>query len=156
MGNREDDLRKGVESMLVRDLMTKEVVSLQETDSLLDATMIFVRSTLRHLPILRDKQLVGVVTDRDIKQFTPSVLSGITADEYNQLMETTPLSRIMTREPATVRPDQSVLEATTLLCTRRIGCLPVVENGELRGIVTTTDLMKLLLHLLEAQEAGSG
>jgi CBS domain-containing protein len=156
LDDRKGDLRKGKEPMLVRDFMTKEVTCLQETDSLLDATMIFVRSTLRHLPILRDKHLVGVVTERDIKQFTPSILSGITADEYNRLMESTPLSRTMTRDPVTVEPDQSISEAAKILFTRRIGCLPVVENGELKGILTTTDLMKLLLRLLEAQEAGSG
>jgi CBS domain-containing protein len=142
--------------MLVRDFMTKDVTCLQETDSLLDATMIFVRSTFRHLPILRDKLLVGVVTERDIKQFTPSVLSGISPDEYNQLMESTPLSRVMARDPVTVEPGQSISEAAKTLFTRRVGCLPVVEDGELKGILTTSDLMKLLLHLLEAQEAGSG
>ena len=142
--------------MLVRDFMTKDVTYLQETDSLLDATMIFVRSTFRHLPILRDKVLVGVVTERDIKQFTPSVLSGISPDEYNQLMESTPLSRVMARDLVTVEPGQSISEAAKTLFTRRVGCLPVVENGELKGILTTTDLMKLLLRLLEAQDAGSG
>ena len=140
--------------MLVREFMTKEVTSLQETDSLLDATMIFVRSTLRHLPILRDKDLVGVVTERDIKQFAPSILSGITADEYNRVMETTPLSHVMTRDPMTVKPDQPIAEAAKVLFTRRIGCLPVVEDGVLKGILTTTDMMKLLLRLLETEGAG--
>lgn len=142
--------------MLVRDYMTTEVTSLQESDTLLDATMIFVRSTLRHLPVLRGKQLVGVVTERDVKQFAPSILSGISPDEYNKLMESTPLSRVMTRDPATVTPGQPVFEAAKILTTRRIGCLPVVENGELKGILTTTDMLKLLTSLLEAQEAGSG
>src|SRR5574337_918316 len=108
------------------DCMTKEVTSLQETDTMLDATMIFVRSTLRHLPVLRGKTLVGVITERDVKHFAPSVLSGISPDEYNQLMETTELGKVMTRNPLTVRPDQSIFEAAKLLSTKRIGCLPVV------------------------------
>jgi len=142
--------------MLVREFMTTQVTTLQESDTLLDATMIFVRSTLRHLPVLRDKRVVGVVTERDVKQFAPSILSGITPDEYNRLMESTPVSRIMTRDAATVTPDQSMAEAVKILTTRRIGCLPVVEDGELRGILTTTDMLKLLSRLLETQAGGSG
>ena len=118
--------------------------------------MIFVRSTLRHLPVLREKKLVGVVTERDVKQFSPSVLSGISPDIYNQLMETTPISRVMTRDPATVNPDQSMFEAVKVLTTRRIGCLPVVENGELKGILTTTDMLRLLARMLEVPVTGSG
>jgi len=142
--------------MLVRDLMTTEVVTLQETDTLLDASLIFVRSTLRHVPILRGKQLVGVVTERDVKRFTPSVLSGITPNEYNQLMETTPLSKVMTRNPLTMKPDEPVRGAARTFSTQKIGCLPVVESGEVVGILTTTDMLKLLGRLLEGQTEAAG
>jgi CBS domain-containing protein len=137
--------------MLVRDFMTTEVTSLQETDTLLDARMVFVRSSFRHLPVVRDKQLVGVVTEHDVRQFGPSLTSGVSPEAYNQLLETTPVSRAMTRDPVTVRPDQPVFEAANLLYTRRFGCLPVVENGELVGIVSTTDMLRLLVHLIKNQ-----
>jgi acetoin utilization protein AcuB len=135
--------------MLVRDFMTTDLTTLQETDALLEATLVFATSTFRHLPILREKKLVGVVTERDLKHYTPSVLSGIPPEEYNRLMETTPLSKIMTRDPATIAPDNSVFDAVQILYDRRIGCLPVVENGELKGIITTTDMLKLLVVLLK-------
>lgn len=141
--------------MLVGDYMTTEVTTVQETDSLLDAAMIFVRSTLRHLPVLHNETVVGVITERDVKQFAPSILSGITPDEYNQLMETTPISRVMTRDPLTVKPDQPVFEAARILSSKRIGCLPVVKHGELKGIITTTDMLRLLVRLLEAREADA-
>ncbi len=141
--------------MLVSDYMTSELTCVEETDCLLDATMIFLRSTLRHLPVLRGKQLVGVITERDVKHYAPSVLSGLTSDEYNRVLETTPISRVMTRDPATVAPSQSVIEAARLLTSKRIGCLPVVEDGELRGIITTTDMLKLLMKMLELDEATS-
>jgi CBS domain-containing protein len=137
--------------MLVRDFMTTEVTSLQETDTLLDARMVFVRSSFRHLPVLRDKQVVGVVTEHDVRQFGPSLTSGVSPEAYNQLLETTPVSRAMTRDPVTVRPDQPVFEAANLLYTRRFGCLPVVENGELVGIVSTTDMLRLLVHMIRDQ-----
>jgi len=137
--------------MLVRDFMTTEVTALQETDSLLDARMVFVRSNFRHVPVLRGKQLVGVVTEHDVKQFAPSLMSGVRAEQYNQVLETTPISRAMTRDPVMVRPDQLVFEAATTLYTRRLGCLPVVENGELVGIVTTTDMLRLLVRMIREQ-----
>jgi CBS domain-containing membrane protein len=71
-------------------------------------------------------------------------------------MESTPLSRVMTRDAATVTPNQSMYEAVKILTTRRIGCLPVVENGELKGILTTTDMLKLLSRMLEVQATGPG
>jgi len=137
--------------MLVRDFMTTEITTLQEDASLLDATLIFARSSLRHLPILNGKQLVGIVTERDLKHYTPSVLSGISPEAYNQLMETTPLAKIMTRDPVTVGPDSSLVDAGQILYDQRIGCLPVVEAGELKGIITTTDMLKLLIRLLQDQ-----
>ena len=140
--------------MLVRDYMTTELVTVQETDTLLDATMFFVRSTFRHLPVVRGRQLVGVITERDVKQYAPSVLSGISAEDYNSIMETTPISRVMVRSPITVRPEQSVLEAAKLLHAERLGCLPVVQDGELVGIITTTDLLRVLMHFLERPEAS--
>ena len=140
--------------MLVRDYMTTELVTVQETDTLLDATMFFVRSTFRHLPVVRGRQLVGVITERDVKQYAPSVLSGISAEDYNSIMETTPISRVMARSPITVRPDQSVLEAARLLYAKRLGCLPVVQDSELVGIITTTDMLKVLAQILEKSDEG--
>jgi acetoin utilization protein AcuB len=135
--------------MLVKDFMTSEVTSLQETDNLLDAAMVFVRSSFRHLPVLRDKKVVGIITERDVKQFAPSLLSRTSAEEYNQVMETTPISRVMRKDPATLSPEQPIFEAAKLLHSKRFGCLPVVENDELVGIVTTTDLLALLIRLME-------
>ena len=140
--------------MLVRDYMTTELVTVQETDTLLDATMFFVRSTFRHLPVVRGRQLVGVITERDVKQYAPSVLSGISAEDYNSIMETTPISRVMARSPITVRPEQSVLEAAKLLYAKRLGCLPVIQDSELVGIITTTDVLKVLAQILEKSDAG--
>jgi acetoin utilization protein AcuB len=64
-------------------------------------------------------------------------------------METTPLSKIMTHAPITIEPTKTVYEAAQILYDRRIGCLPVVEGNELKGIITTTDLVKVLLTMLK-------
>ncbi len=140
--------------MLVQDYMTTEVTSLQESDTLLDAAMVFVRSSFRHLPVLQGKKVVGIITERDVKQFAPSLLSRTTAEEYNTVMETTPISRVMTKNPMTLRPDQPIFEAARILYHRRFGCMPVVEKDELVGIVTTTDLLGLLIKMMEDQGLG--
>jgi acetoin utilization protein AcuB len=134
--------------ILVREIMTTDFVTLREDEALLDATLIFVRAGFRHIPILNGTRLVGIVTERDLKHYTPSVLTGISPEEYNRLMETTLLSKIMTRDPLTIEPSKTVYEAAQMLFDRRIGCLPVVEDGELKGIITTTDMLNLLLQLL--------
>ena len=141
--------------MLVREFMTTALTCLQETDTLLEATMIFVRSTFRHIPVLRGKQLVGVVTERDVKQFVPTLLTKVTPELYSEVLETTAISRVMAHNPITVRPGQSMFEAAATLYDKRIGCLPVVENGELIGIVTTADMLRLLIRLLEDRDVAS-
>lgn len=140
--------------MTVREIMTSDVTTVQETEMLLDAAMIFARSSLRHLPVLKDSMLVGVITERDVKRFAPGVLSGVTSGKYNEIMETTPLSRVMTRDPMTLQPDQDVADAAEILSTKRFGCLPVVENGKLVGIVTTSDMLRLMARIMKDKRAG--
>jgi len=140
--------------MLVRDIMTTDLTTLREDEVLLDATLILARGGLRHIPILNGTKLVGIVTEKDVKHYTPSILSGIAPEEYNRLMETTPLSKIMTRDPVTIRPGNSVAEAAQMLYDRRIGCLLVVEGGDLKGIITTTDMLKLLVQMLKEKGAA--
>lgn len=135
--------------MLVREFMTQELTTLQETDSLLDAAMVFIRTPLRHLPVLRERKLVGMVTEREIKQFASSPMSRNSPEEYNAMMEATPVSRVMTRDPLAVKPDQSMHETAGLMYERKLSALPVVENGELIGIITTTDMLALLVRLMK-------
>ena len=138
--------------MLVRDIMTTDLSTLRDDETLLDATLVLARASFRHIPILSGEQLVGIVASTDVKHYTPSILSGIPAEEYNRLMESTPLSKIMTRNPITIEPDKTVYEAARLLFDNRIGCLPVVENGVLKGIITTSDMLSLLLKIMQEKD----
>ncbi|MHB8655744.1 MAG: CBS domain-containing protein [Terriglobia bacterium] len=140
--------------MLVREIMTTEVTTVQETETMFDAAMIFARSSLRHLPVLRDTNLVGVLTERDVKRFAPGLLSGVSSEQYNHLLESTPLSKVMTRNPMTLKPDQDVSDAANIFSTKRFGCLPVVEDGKLVGIVTTSDMLKLLAKIMNDLRAS--
>ncbi len=139
--------------MLVRDFMTSEVATIDEQDNLLETTLTFRRTHFRHLPVLAAGNLVGIVTESDVRQFLPSLMARGGPEEYNHILESTPVSKVMTRNPLTVRPDQPVTEAAQLLFTHHIGCLPVVEDGQLKGVITTTDMLRLLIYLTREQLA---
>jgi acetoin utilization protein AcuB len=135
--------------MLVRDIMTTDLTTLREDETMLDANLIFARAGIHHIPIVNGRRLAGLVTDKDLKHYSPSILSGLPLKEYNGLMESTPLSKIMTRTLLTIESGKTVREAAQILNDHRIGCLPVVEGSELKGIITNRDLVKLLLQLLK-------
>lgn len=137
------------EEYLVRDCMTSPVLSVTQDARLLDAALTMRRSGFRHLPIVEGDRLVGIVTDRDIQRFAPSLLSKITPEEYNEIFENTPLSKVMTRHLLTVTPFTPLREAAIILNEKKVGCLPVVEGERLVGIVTRNDLLGLLVRLLE-------
>jgi len=137
------------EPYLVRDFMSTMVTTVPYTARLLEAALTLRRTSFRHLPIVDGDKLVGIITDRDIHRFAPSLLSKITQEEYNAIFENTPLERVMTRNPLTVEPGTSVQEVVEILHSRKLGCVPVVENGKLVGIVTVTDMLRLLYSLLQ-------
>jgi acetoin utilization protein AcuB len=133
---------------LVRDFMTAPAKSIAHDATLLDAAL-FLRSTgFRHLPIVDGDRLVGIVTDRDVGRLAPSLLSKITQEEYNSIFENTPLERVMTRNPLTATPTTPLREAANILHENKLGCLPVVEDGRLVGILTVTDMLGVLLRFL--------
>ncbi len=138
--------------MQVREYMSTELTTLQESDTLLDATLTFMKTRFRHLPVLSENKLVGIVTTHDVREFVPSLMTRGGAEEYNSILESTPVSRVMTREVITAKPDQAVSEAADLLYSRGIGCLPVVEGEQLVGVITTSDMLKILVHISRGGE----
>ncbi len=137
---------------LVRNFMTAPAKSMARDARLLDAALALRSTGFRHLPIVEGERLVGIITDRDIHRFAPSLLIKISPEEYNAIFENTPLERVMTRDPLTVTPDTPLREAAAILQEKKLGCLPVVENERLVGIVTVTDMLGVLLRFLTAAE----
>jgi acetoin utilization protein AcuB len=135
----------------VRELMTTRPVTLFDDDRLREAVELVTLHNVRHIPVLdRRGRLVGIVTDRDIKQTLPSPLSSAAPEEYEALLETTPLGRVMSRDPLTVEPESDVADAVEILVSRKIGGLPVLDNGVLVGIFTERDALRGYLDLLRA------
>ena len=135
--------------MKVGNYMTPEPVTVSEGDNMAEAVLVMRRHQIRHLPVVNGNLLVGIVTDRDLRRASPSLLSGIAEDQYQEVLESTPVSKIMTREPFTVRLDTDLVDAVSILVDKRISSLPVVNGAELVGILTEIDALRVLLELLK-------
>ena len=136
----------------VRDFMTKDPVTLRDDDLLRQAVEIAMVRRMRHIPVLDGKGLlVGIVTDRDVQKTLPSPLSAAAPEEYEALLETTPLARIMTRDVITVGADDLAAEAVETLLAEKIDGLPVLENGRVVGIFTVRDALRAYLGLLRGR-----
>lgn len=137
--------------MKVGNYMTPEPITVSENDSMGEAVLAMRRHQIRHLPVVNANTLVGIVTDRDIQRASPSLLSGIAEREYQKVLDSTPVGKIMTREPFTVRLDTDLVDAVRILVDKRFSALPVVNGDELVGILTDIDALRVLLDILEKQ-----
>jgi acetoin utilization protein AcuB len=135
--------------MKVGNYMTPEPITISEDESMGEALVLMRRSQIRHLPVVNGNLLVGIVTDRDLRRASPSLLSGIAEDKYKEVLDETPVSRIMTREPFTVRLDTDLVDAVRVMVDKKISSLPVVNGAELVGIFTEVDAMRVLLDVLK-------
>lgn len=134
--------------MKIVDLMTQEVVTVGPSQMLSDVVEAMRRRKIRHLPVIESGKLVGIVTDRDVKRALPSVFSG-DQDEYDRVLNETPVDKVMTRDPYTVGPRDEIKDALKVMIERKIGAVPVVSNGALIGIVTDIDYLKAFLKTLK-------
>ena len=97
---------------------------------------------IRHLPVLKDGQrLVGILSERDIKQASPSPATALDIREIYYLLDKVKVKQIMTRRPYSVSSSAPIEEAALILREKKIGCLPVVDDGKLVGIITETDII---------------
>jgi acetoin utilization protein AcuB len=135
----------------VKDSMAREVTTLSPGDTAADALALCRERRIRHLPVLEDGRLVGIVSDRDLRSATPAFGDPARSAALSEVR----VGDVMAREVITADPDDPIDEAANTMRERRINCLPVLEGGELVGIVTSSDVMESLVYLLGAHEPGS-
>ncbi len=133
----------------VGEVMKTELTTLEEDATLLDAALLMRSGGVRHLPVVRDGRAVGVLSDRDVQRASPSMFSNLTPEEYNRMFETIPVIKVMVRDPLSIPPETSLLAAAQQMFEHKIGSLLVTgPDRRLIGIVTTTDLMRVLVDAL--------
>ena len=136
-------------SMTVRELMSTDLVTLTEDETLAHAQGCMARGRIRHLPVVRDGKLVGLLTHRDLLAASFSIFAEVDRGEQRRIFGTVPVVEAMHRDVVTVAPELPVREAARILIENKYGCLPVVgPAGELVGIVTEADFLHLTVRLL--------
>ncbi len=135
--------------MLVREWMTEDPVTTTPETSVQDAWKLMKERKIRHLPVIDQGRLVGIVTDRDLRFVLPSPATTLEAHELNYLLDKLPVSEAMTADPMTVGPSVPIPDAVRFLMRARIGAFPVMEDRKLVGILTRQDALKAFLSHVE-------
>ncbi|MEE8281942.1 MAG: CBS domain-containing protein [candidate division NC10 bacterium] len=138
--------------MQVVERMKTKLVVASPTDSVAAAWRLLRQHQIRHLPIVEEGKLVGIVTDRDIRLVFPSALtSGRREQDPHDALEKVAVREIMTGQVVTVAPEASIANVARLLLERRIGGLPVVQGSRLVGIITKTDVLAAFVDVVEEE-----
>lgn len=141
--------------MLVRKKMKKDLITVAKDERMTVAKKVMKEKNIRHLPVVDGKRLIGLVTNMDIRKAEASPATSLEIRELHYLLDKLTVGEIMTRNVITISPDISIEEATTLLHDNKIGCLPVVEDGNLVGMLTENDVMEVLIEVMGMKEKGS-
>jgi CBS domain-containing membrane protein len=129
----------GVRAITVGDFMTRELMTLQESDDLALADQMLRLGGIRHLPVVRDGKLVGILTHRDLLR-----------SAAQRPAKTTLANDVMAREPTAVRPTTSLVQAARVMLEHKYGCLPVCEDdGTLVGIITEADFVRFAADMVQ-------
>lgn len=143
--------------MYIRNEMTKELITIQSSDMISKAADIMSETNLHRLPVLKDGKLVGLVTKGLITSKGVGGATSLSVFELNYLLNRTSVDTVMIKlkDLITISSDQLLEDAANLMQEHDIGCLPVVDHGELVGILTQNDLFKAFLDILGYSRKGS-
>ncbi len=142
--------------MRIKDVMTKNPITVESDSLVLDAQKIMRENNIRRLPVVDKGKLVGIVTQHDLLQASPSPATSLSVYELNYLLSKMRVKEIMRKNPLTLSPDTPFEEALRIGQEKKIGSFPVVdENGKLIGITTESDIVRILTRVLGLREEGS-
>jgi len=140
--------------MRVKDFMSTNVVAVDEDTSLHDARKIMEAHKIRRLPVMRKGKLVGLVTLRMLLEAAPSPAIALTMHELHYLLAKMTVKQIMVKDPHTVSSDMPAEEALQLGQDMGYGSFPVVDNGRLVGIITESDIVRVMTRVLGVRVKG--
>ena len=140
--------------MLVKHLMTPDPIPISPEKSVADAVELMTQRGIRHLPVLDDGRLVGLVTRSSLAKALPGLGTGLTRFEYNYLTSSTQVKEVMIRDPVLGTEDMAAEEAARVMNAHRISSLIIMRDDRPVGIITDTDIFEAMLELLGARRPG--
>ncbi|MDD4011610.1 MAG: CBS domain-containing protein [Sphaerochaetaceae bacterium] len=141
--------------MIIERRMTRNPVTATPDMTIEEASNLMKREKVHRLPVLdKDKKLIGVVSEKDILRAWPSPASTLSTYEVNYLINKITVKKLMYKDPVTISKDTTVEEAARLMVDQDLSCLPVLDDGKLVGIVSKSDMFKILLELFGARHYG--
>jgi acetoin utilization protein AcuB len=147
-------MRGGIE-MRIKDVMTKNPITVDSETLVIDAQKIMREKNIRRLPVVDKGKLLGIITKHDLLEAAPSPATSLSIHELNYLLSKMKVKEIMKKNPVTITPDTPFEEALKIGQENRIGSFPVVENGKLVGIATESDIIRFVTRILGIKEEGS-
>lgn len=143
--------------MDLSSIMQKNVITAPPTMSLAQAQRLMREHNIRHLPVVAGNKLVGIVTDRDIREASPSPATTLSRGEIAYQMDNTKIETCMSKRIVQGNPAMDVMAGARLLLSHAIGCLPVVDNDRLVGLVSEIDFLRTFIENppLTVSDSGS-
>ena len=135
--------------------MTKKIFVVSPDDYLSEAMAIMRDQRVRHLPVLKNGKLKGIISDRDIKEYSPSKATALDVYELHYLLAKTKIKEIMKTRVVSTTPDTPIEEAAMLMMDENIGCLPVVDGGNVVGIISDKDIFRALVDITGVRSGGN-
>ena len=140
--------------MLVKEYMTPDPMTVKEDNSILETAELMKQHKVRRFPVLRGRELIGIVTDRDLRSAAPSQVISFDAQErelmpeLHSLLSGITVKEVMSRDVVTIHQEQTIVAAAQLMLEHRMSGIPVVDSrDQLQGIITETDIFKVLVDL---------
>jgi len=140
--------------MLVSQRMSHPVSSIPPDMPIVDALNLMKHERIRRTPVVKDGKLVGIVSDKDLLNASPSPTQAMSVWEMNYLLSKIMVKDVMTKKVLTIAEDTPIEEAARIMADNKIGGLPVMRGEHLVGIITETDLFKVLVDMMGARETG--
>lgn len=134
-------MKNGKEGV-VKEIMMGSPVTLKPEDTLDLANDVISLGRIRHIPVVDDGRLVGMITERDLLGTASTQIFGLKQKNKSALLKSVQIKEVMKKRVVTVAPDTPIKEAAHLMAEKKIGCVPVVSAGVLVGLVTTTDILR--------------
>ncbi|HOJ76924.1 MAG TPA: CBS and ACT domain-containing protein [Bacillota bacterium] len=140
--------------MFVKDFMSTNLVVTTEDTTINEAGEQMRKNNLARLPVVRDGKLVGIITREDLLKVTPSAATTLSVWELNYVLSKLVVKDAMAKQLFTISPEATLEEAALLMRSNEVGALPVVDNGQLIGIITESDIFDAFLDLMGLKQTG--